>query len=149
MAKPITRSWTKLSLWVGDGGSPEEDYSSKTCGMITKDFSLNATTSDSEVPDCDDPDLPIWIERVIRTMQAGFTGAGTMAEETYGFFRDWMLSAAPKSVRIVLELSTPGYYYGQFLITNLGTPASLGDGKVGSSITLASDGPVAWADGAP
>lgn len=148
MAKPTTRSWTKLSLWVGDGASPE-DFTSYTCGMTTKEFTLSGTTTDVEVPDCDDPDAAIWIERVIRSLSAGFTGSGVMAEETYPFFRTWMLSGAAKNVRVVLELGTPGYYAGSFLMTSLGTPSSIGDGKVNASVALASNGPVTWAAGVP
>lgn len=148
MAKPTTKSWTKMSIWVGDDASPE-DFTSKVCGMTTKEFVIEGTTTDSEVPDCDNPDAAVWVERIIRALSASFTGSGIMAEETYPFYRDWMLSTLPKAVRIVIELGTPGYYHGYFVLTNLGTPSSIGDGKVGMSITLASDGPVAWAAGAP
>lgn len=148
MAKPTTRSWTKLSIWLGDGASPE-DFTSRVCGMTTKEFTIEGTTTDSEVPDCDDPDAAVWIERVIRALSGSFSGSGVMAEETYPTYRTWMLSAAPKNVRIVLELGTPGYYHGSFVMTNLGTPSSIGDGKVGMSIALQSDGPIGWTAGAP
>ncbi len=148
MAKPTTRSWSKLSIWVGDGADPE-DFTSKVCGLRAKTFRISGTTSDQEVPDCDDPDLAVWIERIERALSAAISGSGTMAEETFAFWRDWKLSAGAKNVRVVLALTATGYFYGRFLLTEFELTASLDDGKIGVSVSLVSDGPVAWQAGEP
>lgn len=148
MAKPVTQSWSKLTVWPGNGGTPET-FADMSCGFVSKGFNLTATTSDTTVPDCDNPDLPAWIERVIRSMSGGFTANGVMAEQTYAQWRDWMLSAASKNVRIVLGLTAIGYYYGKFILTRLETTGNLGDAKVQVAIALESDGQVQWAAGTP
>lgn len=150
MAKPQTLSWTKLSIWPGDGVTPTEDFTSAVCGLVTKGFTLSADTSDTTVPDCDDPDAAAWVERVIRSLSSGVTGSGLMAEEKFAFWRDWMLSAAAKNVRIVIDGSTiDGYFYGAYLLTSFELSGAQADGKIQISLTMQSDGEIAWADGAP
>ncbi|CAL8981545.1 hypothetical protein RHODGE_RHODGE_02830 [Rhodoplanes serenus] len=148
MAKPTTQRWTKLSIWPGDGASPE-DFTSKVCGLTSKGISFSASTSDSNVPDCDNPDAPSWTERVAQALSSTVSGSGVMAEETFAFWRDWFLSGAPKNVRIVLGLTAPGYFAGSYLLTSFELTGNQGDGKVQVSLQLQSDGPVSWTTGAP
>lgn len=150
MAKPTTLRWTKLSVWVGDGATPTEDFTSKVCGITTKGFSIEGEMSESNVPDCDDPDLPSWTERIIRSLSAGISGEGLLAEETFAFWRDWVLSGAAKNVRVVVDLATtPGYFYGSFVLNQFEMNGNNDDGKIGVTLALSSDGPVAWSAGAP
>lgn len=149
MAKPTTLRWTKLSIWPGDGASPE-DFTSKVCGLNAKTFNIGGDTSDSNVPDCDDPDAPSWTERVISALSSGVQGSGLLAEETFAFWRDWSLGGLPKNVRVVVDLATtPGYFYGSYVLTQFELSGNQSDGKIGVNITLASDGPIAWSAGAP
>lgn len=149
MAKPKTLSWTKLSVWPGDGASPE-DFTSAVCGLTTKSFTISADTSDIVVPDCDDPDEPAWVERVIRSLSSGFSGSGLMAEDIYATWRAWALSGLAKNVRIVIDGTTiAGYYQGSYVLSSFETNGNQGDGKMQISLQLQSDGLVAWQAGAP
>jgi hypothetical protein len=149
MAKPTTLRWSKLSIWPSDGASPE-DFTSQVCGLNAKGFSITADTSDSNVPDCDDPDLPSWTERAVRALSSGVSGSGLLAEETFAFWRAWMLSGEAKNVRIVVDLATtPGYFVGSYLLTQFELNGSEADGKLGVTLALSSDGPITWAAGAP
>lgn len=148
MAKPTTRKWTALSIWPGDGNSPE-DFASQVCGLTSKTFRIGSSTSDTEVPDCDDPDAKIWVERVTRAGTSSVAGAGVMAEETLPFWREWALSGEARNVRIPLALTAPGYFFGQYVLTAFELVGTLEAGKVNVSVELQSDGPIAWAAGAP
>lgn len=149
MTIATTRRWTKMTIWPGDGASPE-DFTSQVCGLTSKTFGINAEVSESQAMDCDDPDLPSWVERTVRSLSSEVSGSGTMAEETMAFWRDWMLSAEPKNVRIVLDLAgTDGYFEGRYVLTQFALPANQDDGKIGIGITLQSDGQVTWQTGAP
>lgn len=149
MAKPQTLSWTKLSIWPGDDASPE-DFTSAVCGLVTKGFTLSAETSDTTVPDCDDPDAAAWIERVIRSLSSGVSGSGLMAEEKFAFWRTWMLSAEPKNVRIVIDGTTiDGYFAGAYLLTSFELTGAQADGKIQISLQMQSDGEIVWTNGAP
>lgn len=148
MAKPTTFSHSKLSIWPGDGASPE-DFTSKVCGLTTKGFQIAGTPSDTIVPDCDDPDLPAWVERTMRSLSSSINGAGIMAKETFAFWRDWMLSGEAKNVRVVLDINPIGYFHGSYLLTQFELTGNAGDGKVQTSLQMQSDGPIAWTTGAP
>jgi len=144
MAKATTRSWTKLSIWPGDGASPEV-FTSKVCGLTSKGFSLSSDVTESNVPDCDDPDLPSWVERVTKSNSAEISGSGVMAEETFAFWRNWKLDGSAKNVRVVLDLATnAGYFSGSFLLTNFDLTGNEDDGKVNVTLTLQSSGEVEW-----
>lgn len=144
MAKPTTVRWTKMTIWPGDGATPEV-FTSKSCALTAKGFTINADTADTNVPDCDTPDNPSWIERVVRSLSSGVTGSGLMAEETFAFWRDWSLSGLPKNVRIMLDLAAAdGYFAGSYVLTAFELAGNEGDGLVGITLTLASNGPVAW-----
>lgn len=150
MTAATTRRWTKLTIWPGDGATPTEDFTSKVCGLTSKSFNLTGEVSESNTIDCDDPDLPSFVERVIRSLSSEVTGAGVMAEETFAFWRDWMLSAAAKNVRIVVELAgTPGYFAGRYVLTQFELAGNQDDGKINVSVTMQSDGTVAWVNGSP
>lgn len=148
MAKPTTRRWTALTIWPGDGNSPE-DFTSRVCGLTSKTFRIGASTSDSEVPDCDDPDAAVWIERVIRARNAIISGSGLLAEETFPFWRTWVLGEESKNVRVALAFTTPGYFFGRFVLTQCEWNGTLDQGKMQTSVELQNDGPIAWANGAP
>ncbi|ETR76013.1 hypothetical protein X566_15580 [Afipia sp. P52-10] len=148
MAKPTTNRWSKLSIWPGDGADPE-DFTSKVCGLTSKGIAFSADTSDAVVGDCDDPDAPTWTERVTRSLSAGVNGSGLQADETFPFWNNWFLSGEAKNVRIVLDTAAPGYWQGRFLLTKYEVTGNQGDGKIQSSLSLVSDGPVTWANGAP
>jgi hypothetical protein len=63
MAKPTTLSFANFKVYLGDGASPETFVA--PCGFVQKALTLDATTSDTNVPDCDDPEAPAWTERGI------------------------------------------------------------------------------------
>src|SRR5690606_33512417 len=58
MAPPKTAAWYKMLIQVGDGADPE--VFSAPCGLTTRGLNFSAETSDTTVPDCDDPSLPSW-----------------------------------------------------------------------------------------
>jgi len=118
--------------------------------MNAKGMAFSADMSESSVPDCDDPDAPSWMERVTRSLSAGVSGEGLLAEETFAFWRDWFLAATAKNVRVVVDLATlPGYFQGSFVLNQFELNGAEADGKLGSTVAMSSDGPVTWVAGAP
>src|SRR6266498_1564147 len=149
MAQPTTLRWTKLSIWPGNGGTPEL-FTSAVCGLTTKTFALAGATTDQVVPDCDTPDNPAWIQRIVRSLSSQVGGSGLMANENWATWRDWCLGGLAKNVRIVVELpSSPGYFYGSYLLTSFELSGTLNNGKIETTIQLQSDGQVSWAVGTP
>lgn len=141
MTKPTTLAFSKLSILVGDGASPE--VFSAPCGLTSKGFDLAASSNDVQVPDCDDPDAPAWTERVVRALSGKVSGSGIMAVESFDTWRDWALGGLAKNVRVQLVGTGLGYYSGSFILSAFSLKASLGD-KVEVDVSLDSDGQITW-----
>lgn len=149
MTKPTTLRPTKLSIWVGDGNSPE-DFTSKSCALTTRSITITGETADSVVPDCDDPDLPAWIERFIRSLSSQIVGSGLIAEETLQFWITWALSGEAKNIRFVLDgVTLDGYFEGSYLLTQAEFAGNDNEGKAALNLTFSNDGPVTFETGAP
>ncbi len=146
MAKPTTISAAKLSIWVGNGESPE--VFAAPCGLTTRGIKFSADSNSIVVPDCNDPDLPAWIERVVRSLSVTINGSGVLAKEALQTWREWFLSGAPLNVRVVLDGVGWGYFSGSFILSSFEVTGEIGN-KVQTTIQADSDGPVTWTDGAP
>lgn len=148
MAEPTTASWTALTFWLGDAESPET-FTSKVCGFTTKSFEINTPSSDTPVPDCNDPDLPASIERVIKSLDAGFKGSGLAAAEVYEAYVDWQFSGQPRNGYVVVEGLPNMYFSAAFVIANTQLSGSMDDGKAKFSCDIKSTGKVTKHTGLP
>ena len=144
MALPTTKSFGSFLVQVGNGGAPE--VFAAPCGFTEKAFTLSADTSDTNIPDCDNPDLPTWKGRDIVSQSAEVSGQGVMAAEAMPTWRAWFLSGAGRNLRILISgsgASGGGYWAGSFKLTALELGATLGE-KVKCNVTAVSDGAVTW-----
>ena len=143
MAKPTTARWSKLLIELGDGGSPETFTA--PCGLTSKGFNRSATTSDTNVPDCDDPDAPVWTERVATAFSAQVSGSGVLALDSLDAWDTWFSSGLTKNVRVTMDvpLANNGRYWTvPMVLTSFDLTGNTADGKCQVSVTMQSDGPV-------
>lgn len=146
MAQPKTAAWTKMLVQVGDGAMPTETFS-QPCALVSRGFSFSATASQSVVPDCDNPDLPAWVQRVVNELSAGISGSGVLALAAHAIFRAWFLAGISRNVRIKIDVPLAdggGSYQGAFVLTKFELTGNRADGKVNVSVSMDSDGPVTW-----
>lgn len=147
MAKPYTTSFGKFLIELGDGANTE--VFAAVCGPTQKGFQLTGTTSEVNVPDCDNPEAPAWVERGMSSFSAQIDASGVLALNHLADWRTWFLSGAAKDVRVHVNEAAAnggGYYALQMLLTNMNHTTQLGsDGnKVQLAITAQSTGPVTW-----
>ncbi|WP_375458887.1 phage tail tube protein [uncultured Enterovirga sp.] len=146
MAQPKTAAWSKLLVQLGDGTTPTEVFS-QPCALVARGLGLSAETADSTVPDCDDPNLPSWVERTIRSFSGEITGSGRLALAAHSMWRTWFLSGASKNVRIKFDVPLAdggGHYVGKFVLTRFNLAGNESDGKIGVEVTMVTDGALAW-----
>lgn len=150
MAKPTTLAWWRMSLWVGDGNTPQ-DFTRKSCGLTSHTFGIRGDVTESEVPDCDNPADPVWKERTIRALSGDVAGAGLIAVENFTFFKDWSLSGLPKDVRIAIDMPAvgDGFFYAPYVLSTFELVGTNEDGKIRLNLALQSDGEVQWGAGSP
>lgn len=133
MAQPTVLPGPKLLILVGDGGSPE--VFATPCGLTSNTFSMTAATGSTSVPDCSDPELPVWDVKDITSLSAQVTGTGVMAVESFHVWNDWFTGATAKNVQIKLDNAMLGSYTGQFILSSFKLTGTRGQ-KITADITL-------------
>lgn len=144
MAQPSTASWKKMTIWLGDGASPENFV--KPCALINKRFTQTKELTEQVIPDCDDDDLVPTVAREPRSRSASFAGSGVLAFESFDEWRDFFDSDTARNARFVFDHAMGGYYQGPFHLSQLELTGNEGDGKIQVSVEGASDGAWSWVD---
>lgn len=138
MAQPTTVTFGKFYILVGDEESPETFEA--PCGLTSKGFNQTASSQDTVVPDCDDPDGCAVTERAVDAKSSEISGDGVLSlEDLNHIWQPWYDSCLARNVRIGLNaIPDPlvgGYYEGSFILTALNLSAERGQ-KVRCAVTL-------------
>jgi predicted secreted protein len=140
VAAPTTLRGTKLLIKLGDGATPE--VFTAPCALATKAFNRTTSTNEFNVADCDDPDAPVWTERVKGAISAGVTGSGTLAEESLDLYEAFFAEVDPRNVQIVIDYPVGARtYQGLFHMTTFNITGEQ-DGLIQVELELASSGEV-------
>lgn len=137
MARPTTLSAAKMTIWLGNDASPT--VFTHPCGLTTHGITFAKETNDVTVPDCDNPDLPAWTERVVRAFSAAVTGSGILAKESLTAWWNFFQLTSSRECRVILEGTGWGKWEGNLFLTAFAVTAELGQ-KVNVEVTLQSDG---------
>lgn len=138
MATATTVRFGQFLVLLGDGADPE--VFSAPCGFTSKSWARTKNLNETEVPDCDDPDLPSHIERDIVALTASISGSGVMAQESLPMWRAFYASNNSKTVKITFPESgstvtvTQRYHLSSFEVT------SEKGSRVAVNVQLDSDG---------
>ena len=146
MAKPVTSRSSQFIIRLGDGGSPETFTA--PCGLSTKGINFSKETNEVNVPDCDDPEAPAWVERATVSLSATVSGDGILAMNDLDTWIAFNEATASRNAQIDLDVDAPntamgGMWTGKFLMTTFNVTAEQGS-KVAVAIELQSDGQVTW-----
>lgn len=141
MTKPTTVNATKMTIWITGENSPT-GYE-RPCGLTTRGIDFSANMNEIEVPDCDDPDAPAWVERAVKSLQAGVSGAGVLALESLDTWQTFFANGLARPCKIVIDHIDAGYWSGDFILSRFQIQGENGD-KAKVDIALSSDGEVAF-----
>jgi predicted secreted protein len=145
MAKPTTFNGSKILIKVGDGAETET-FAHPCLINTTRALQGSVTTVDSVVPDCDDPDAIAWTEREKDAISYTITGEGVMDASSIEEYIDFLESADAKNVQVVIadgDTTNGRVGTGAFHLTEFQVSGARKE-KATASITLVSDGIVAW-----
>ena len=86
------------------------------CGFTSKGITLSKNLSEVNIPDCDNPDDPIWVGRDVTSQSATITGDGVAAGESLPDWNDAFMSTDPVPMRVTIEFDGVGtkVYTGNF-----------------------------------
>lgn len=144
MAQAQTIRFGEQALLIGDGATPE--VFSAPCGITSLTKSTSTNTSDIDIPDCDDPDLVVWlgIDEVSKRMTLTFSG--TIAQQSLALWQEWELDGGLRNVRWLRnlnDLALRGYLEGPALLTEF-EETSEARGRYTFTGTIIFDGKPVW-----
>lgn len=144
MARPETVRFGKFFVRLSDGSSIPQFTA--PCGFTSKSFSRSKTLGEVNVPDCDDPDAPAWVERDVQSMSATISGDGVLAKDAVPVWEDALASV--ESIECEVELEYAGgdsdIYTGFFHVESFEITGALGE-RVNVSVSMQSDGEITYA----
>lgn len=144
MAQINSIKFGEQMLLIGDGADPE--VFSAPCGISSLTKSTSTNTSDVDLPDCDDPDLVVWlgVDEVSKRMTLTFSG--TLAQQYLAEWQDWDLDGGTRNVRWMRNLTNPnlrGHLSGPALLTEFEESAE-SRGRYTFTGTIIFDGKPVW-----
>lgn len=139
MAKPVTFKFGEMLVAIGDGGSPE--IFTSPCGLTTKTFGGTAATADTNVPDCDDPDAPSWLERDVTSLTRDITGTGVLAEAFLDDWDNWFASGDTKNCKVKIG---DFEWTGPYILSTFNITGNIGN-KLQINVSMQSDGQISRA----
>jgi hypothetical protein len=112
------------------------------CGLTTKGLAISKNLQEINIPDCDDPDAPIWLGRDVQNLSATISGDGVAAAESVPDWNDAAISTQSIPMKVEIEFTTGiKRFEGDFIVDNLTFGAEQG-GRVTLSFNAQSDGPI-------
>jgi hypothetical protein len=98
MAKPTTYKGSLVAIYLEDPDTPETYI--KPCGLNSHSVSFTKNAQEINVPDCDDPEAPQWVERDVESLDFSASGEGILAAEAIGDWWGYFNSTEPVNARI-------------------------------------------------
>jgi predicted secreted protein len=136
MTQATTLKFSQFLIQLGNGAVPEVFAS--PCGLNSRGFSRTAATNDTNVPDCDNPDAPSWLDRDVVSLAAALSGSGVVADEDYDVWNTWWESGISKNIKVTLGTRT---WIGAAVLTKLNVTGNRGK-RVELDVSIDSDGPL-------
>lgn len=140
MAQPKTFNGSKILIKIGDGADPET-FATKCTINASRSVQGTATTVDTVVPDCDDPDAPAWTEREKDALSYTLTGDGVHDAGDIEFFATFLEEAGSRNCQVFIADGVQGAYMlsGKFHLTDWQASGARKE-KTQGSMTFVSDG---------
>jgi hypothetical protein len=137
MARATTSTFGQFKILLGDGETPVEGFE-PICGLTSKGINYETETATSQVPDCDDEDLPAYSEESPTSYKVSISGSGMWTAESHGILLDWWKTGAAKNVKVQYANAAPGtveFVSGPAIIKGPNGNVDKG-GRMSSEITL-------------
>jgi len=121
----------------------------RPCGLSDNNVSFSKNLNEVNVPDCNDPDLPAWIERETASLSMSANGSGILAAEAVDIWDAAWRNTDSVNARIYVGLPTDTtngkYWEGKVHLETFEVKGTVGD-KAQVSVALVSDGEITYND---
>lgn len=119
MALAKTLKFAQQMLLLGDGTTPTELFEAP-CGFEQLNMTVNIETNTTNVPDCEDPDLPSWLSSDEVSKQMVLGGSGVLDTDAMQIWREWLMDGGEKNVRWFTDGTSAnggGYWQAPAILT--------------------------------
>lgn len=119
MAQAKSIRFAKQSMLIGNGADPSELFAAP-CGFETLTLTVNIETNTTNVPDCDDPDLPAWLASDEVSKQMVLGGEGILDTDALQVWQAWLMEGGEKNVRWLRDFAGAdggGYFQAPGILT--------------------------------
>lgn len=141
MVAPVTARFGKFVVQLESADSPNVFVA--PCGFTSKSLVMGKNLSEVSIPDCDDPDLPIWLGRDVQSNTASITGQGVLAAASVPRWLAAYESTTSVECQVEVEFSTGTLLFqGNFHLETMTLGAEQG-GRVTIDVSMQSDGEIA------
>lgn len=141
MAKPVTYSGTVVAIFLRNTANPDEFL--RPCGLTSHTVTFTKNMQEVQVPDCDDYDLPSWIERGVESLDFSANGSGVLAAEALPEWWEAFNSTESIDARVYVGKpsdTTNGYYWaGKVHVNQFEVTGERGN-KAQTAVSIVSDG---------
>jgi hypothetical protein len=139
MAQPTTAKFGKMIISLGDDAVPP--VYSAPCGFSTKGVTLTKNLSEVNIPDCENPDDPIWVGRDVTSQSGAITGEGVAAGESLPDWDAAFMSTDPVPMKVEITFDGLGKktIEGMWHVESEAITVEAG-GRVNLAISAQSDG---------
>ncbi len=148
MAPVKTLNGRQLLVQIGDGATPET-FAHDCLINTDRGISFSSETNRETLPDCDNPDDVSWSVMNKSGLSASITGSGRLHTPSVKTWFAWYNSDEAKNVRVLLNgvglANGGGHWAGAFKLTAFEVTGPE-TGRSSVSVTLESDGEIAWVD---
>lgn len=145
MAQAKTLRFKDQLLMLGDGTTPTEGFEAP-CGFTSLNLTVNIETNSTNVPDCDDPDLPSWLVSDEVSKQMVITGQGVLDTDANQVWREWLMEGGERNVRWVTNGNAAaggGYWQAPAILSGFEYAGERGQ-RWAQNITLTLNGRPTW-----
>lgn len=145
MAKPTTFRGTLVAIYFEDPANSGTFL--KPCGLNNHSYQFSKNTNEVTVPDCDDPDLPAWIERETESLDFSASGEGILAAESVDKW--WELFSNTDSALARMYIGAPDdaingrYWQGNLHLSEFSVTGDRGS-KTQVTVSIVSDGELTY-----
>lgn len=143
---------TSLLVQIGDGATPTELFEADCLINTDRGIQFASETNRQTIPDCLALDELAWQSLSKDGLTATINGAGMLHTPSVEDWWDWFNSDLAKNVRVLLSgvsaADGGGYWQGAFKLTAFEVTGARNE-KATCTVTLESDGPVAWTAAVP
>lgn len=146
MAKPTTYAGSLVAIYLE---TTTPGTFARPCGLNNHTVSFTKNTREVQVPDCDDPELPAWIERGVESLDFSASGSGILAAEAVDDWWDAFNTTDSINARVYIgandDTTNGKYWAGKVHVTGFEVTGERGD-KAQANVSIVSDGELTFND---